>query len=84
MRISQNEIKETIELFVNSIYDDDNSDWKNASFDDWSQAVYEELIDYGHDYRKFIGKDNIKQMIQPLLTQRLLELKEEGYQIKAI
>lgn len=84
MRVSQDEIEENIELFVNAIYDDAESGWQDASYDAWLNAVYEEIIGYGQIHRKFIGKENLKNMIRPLLTKRLLELKQEGYNIKAI
>ena len=84
MRVSKEEIAETVELFVNSIYDDPNSDWKDASYESWMNATYEELIGYGQIHRKFIGKQKLQLMIAPVLTKRLLELKEEGYKIKAI
>lgn len=84
MRVSKDDIIEVIEGFVNSIYDDENSDWKEASYESWLNATYEELIAENNIDRKFIGKQNLHNMIKPLLTERLQELKEEGYNIKAI
>lgn len=93
MRITNEELVGTIELFVNSIYDNgDDSDWLNASLEEWIYAVYEELItwktteglSYHSNENRFEGKENILKRIKPTLIKRLKELKEEGYKIKAI
>lgn len=93
MRITKQEIESTIEMFANSIYDEGAySSWLTASFQDWQNAVYEELItwkteecwSYYSNENRFDGKENIMKRIKPLLIARLKELKEEGYAIKAI
>lgn len=94
MRITEDEIESAIEMFVNSVYDDENSGWINAKFEDWVNAVYEELVTwkmgesgctfYVSNENRFDGKETIVERIKPLLKKRLTELKEEGYDIKAI
>ena len=91
-RITKDEIESTIELFVNSIYDcHGESGWEDATEQEWLDAVYKELITWKNDNgccwetneNRFDGKENIYARIKPLLRQRLNELKEEGYAIKA-
>lgn len=94
MRITKDEIESAIEMFVNSVYDDENSGWVNAKFEDWVNAVYEELVTwkmgesgctfYVLNENRFDGKETIVERIKPLLKKRLTELKEEGYDVKAI
>lgn len=93
MKITQEEIEGAIELFVNCIYDSgDDSGWLTASLDDWLKAVYEELVTWktigGHSYHsnvnRFDGKENIIKRVKPIIIQRLKELKEEGYNVRAI
>ena len=94
MRITKDEIESTIEMFANSVYDDKNSGWVNAKFEDWVKAVYEEMASwkmggsgctfYKSNENRFDGKETIVKRIKPLLKKRLNELKEEGYEIKAI
>ena len=92
MRITNDEIQGAIELYVNCIYDDgENSDWLDATMEEWEKAVYEELVTWktvnGHSYHsnenRFVGKDNIMKRVRPLLVKRLKELKKEGYNVKA-
>lgn len=91
-RITKEEIEGAIELFVNSIYDSNgDSGWEEATEQQWLDAVYNELITWKNDngccwhsnVNRFDGKENIYARIKPLLRQRLNELKEEGYAIKA-
>ena len=90
-RITKDEIESTIELFVNSIYDcNGESGWEDATEQEWLDAVYKELITWKNDNgcwetneNRFDCKENIYARIRPLLRQRLNELKEEGYAIKA-
>lgn len=93
MRISRDEIEGAVELFVNCIYDDgEESDWLEASLEDWIKAVYEELVtwktkencSYHSNENRFEGKENIIKRIKPIIIERLEELKNEGYSIKAI
>lgn len=93
MRITRDEIESTIEMFVNSIYDEgEDSGWLNATLEEWLNAVYKELtswksIDgccYQSNENRFDGTNNIKSRIKPLLKNRLNELKEEGYDVKAL
>ena len=93
-RITNVEIEGAIELFVNSIYDNGpESDWTQASFQTWVDAVYEELVTWKTDSKgsywhsnenRFVGKEQIIKRITPMIEKRLQELKEEGYHIKAI
>jgi len=92
MRITNDEIQGAIELYVNSIYDlKEESGWLTASFQQWMDAVYQELITWktenGYSYmsneNRFEGKDSILSKIRPLLVKRLKELKKEGYNVKA-
>lgn len=93
-RITKEEIIQTIEMFVNSIYDcGETSGWQDASLQEWLEAVYGELTTWKTDgcgcswnsnENRFEGKDNIMRKVRPFLIQRLHELKEEGYQIKAL
>ena len=47
MRVTKNEITSTVEMFVNSIYDEgDQSMWKTATEDEWVMAVYGELTNW--------------------------------------
>ena len=91
-RITREEIESTIELFVNSIYDcHGESGWEDATEDQWINAVYNELVTWKNDNgccyesneNRFDGKENIIKRIKPILRNRLEELKEEGYEIKA-
>lgn len=91
-RITQQEIESTIELFVNSIYDcGESSGWLDATFEEWINAVYNELATWKNDdgccwksnVNRFDGKENICNRIKPLLHKRLEELKDEGYALKA-
>ena len=93
MRITRDEIEGAVELFVNCIYDDgEESDWLEASLEDWIKAVYEELVtwktkensSYHSNENRFEGKENIIKRIKPIIIERLEELKNEGYPIKAI
>lgn len=94
MRITKDEIESTIEMFVNDIYDDENSGWTIAGFENWVDAVYKELVTrkmnesgnafYESNENRFDGEEAIVKRIKPLLKKRLNELKEEGYEIKAI
>ena len=93
MRITREEIKGAIELFVNCIYDDgEDSGWLDATLEDWIKAVYEELTtwktiggwSYHSNENRFEGKSNIINRIKPLLKNRLNELKEKGFEIKAL
>lgn len=93
-RIQNEEIESAIELFVNSIYDNGpESDWADASLEDWQKAVYEELVTWKTDNKgsywhsnenRFVGKDSLMKRITPMIKKRLQELEDEGYQIKAI
>lgn len=92
-RITREEIEGAIELFVNCIYDDgDDSDWLTATLEDWMKAVYEELVtwktiggwSHHSNENRFEGKENILKRVKPLIIQRLKELKEEGYDVRAI
>lgn len=93
MRITRDEIESTIEMFVNSIYDEgEESGWLNASLDRWIEVVYKELTSWKSvsgsywtsNENRFDGKANIINRIKPLLKNRLNELKAEGYDVKAI
>lgn len=93
MRVTNDEIESTIEMFVNCVYDNGkNSGWMDASFDDWVEVVYRELTTWKSKgwsmweskENRFDGKESIVNRIKPLLTKRLTELKDEGYDIKAI
>lgn len=94
MRITKDEIESTIEMYVNCVYGDENSDWVNAKFEDWVNAAYECLATwkmdgsgctfYKSNENRFDGKETIVKRIKPLLKKRLNELKEEGYEIKAV
>lgn len=99
MRITKMEIESAVEGFVNCIYDctDENgfdeSGWSDATFDEWLKATYEELITWKTDnhgsywhsnVNRFEGKENILKKIEPVLINRLKELKEEGYNVKAL
>lgn len=93
-RITREEIESTIEMFVNSIYDcGEESGWQDATLDQWLDAVYGELVTwkndgYGSSYysneNRFEGRENINKKVRPLLIKRLNELKEEGYDVKAV
>lgn len=86
------EINSTIEMFVNSIYDDPNSGWDTASLNQWIEAIYGELatwktyegFSYHSNENRFESKQAIIFKIKPLLIKRLNELKSEGYAIAAI
>lgn len=93
MRITRDEIESTIEMFVNSIYDEgEDSGWLNATLEEWLNAVYLDLTNcknvdgciWTSNENRFDGKSNIINRIKPLLKNRLNELKEEGYDVKAI
>ena len=94
MRITKDEIEEAIEMYVNSVYDlGSESGWISASFEQWVKATYDELTtwksdgfgcSYQSNENRFDGKESIVKRIRPLLKKRLAELKEEGYDIKAI
>lgn len=94
MKITQEEIIGAIELFVNSIYDSngDDSGWLTATLEEWIEAVYEELVtwktiggcSYHSNVNRFDGKENIIKRVKPIIIQRLKELKEEGYNVRAI
>lgn len=93
MRITKDEILSTIEMFVNSIYDmNGKSGWEEATLEEWITAVYEEIVNWKledgccwkSNENRFEGKTNIVNRIKPLLEKRLQELKEEGFEIKAI
>ena len=92
-RITRDEIESTIEMFVNSIYDEGkNSGWFTASLEEWTNAVYNELAtwktiggwSHHSNENRFEGKENIIKRVKPMLIKRLKELKEEGYEIRAI
>lgn len=90
MRITKQEIETTIELFVNSIYDEgEDSSWLTATLEEWIEAVYRELVNWktidGCSYRskenRFEGKENILKRIKSLVINRLEELQLEGYDV---
>lgn len=88
-RITKQEMKSAIELFVNCIYDEDfhgyESGWANATLNEWADAVYKELITWKDDNgccyhsheNRFDGKEQIYKSIIPLIKERLNELKKE-------
>ena len=87
------EINSVIEGFVNSIYDNgEKSGWTKATFEQWLEAVYNELVNYrnidGYSYQsnsnRFKGKENLINSIIPLLKKRLQGLKKEGYNLKSL
>lgn len=86
------QIKGNIEMFVNCIYDNENSGWLEATLEKWIKAVYEETItwynDEGNCYmsnvNRFNGKEKLIEEIKKQLIKRLKELKKEGYEIKAL
>lgn len=86
------QIIENIEMFVNCIYDNKENEWCEATLEDWIKAVYEETINWfsknGASYKspvnRFSGKERLRKEIEKQLIIRLKELKEEGYNIKAI
>lgn len=95
MRITTEEIRSAIELYVNCIYDSDggkSSGWADATYQEWINAVYEELTTWKNvdgecwhsNENRFDGKENIINRIKPLLTKRLERLQNEGYAIKAL
>ena len=94
MRISKDEIVGAIELFVNCIYDNptEENGWHTATLKEWMDAVYEELTtwktengcSYHSNENRFDGKETIMKRVKPMLIARLKELKDEGYDIKAI
>lgn len=85
-RVTIEEISNTTEMFVNSIYDDPQSDWATATEDEWVEAVYEEITNwkaYDHGYarsneNRFDGKDNLQKRIRTFIRSRMIELREEG------
>lgn len=91
-RITTDEIRGAIEMYVNSVYDlGEESGWMTATYEEWLKAVYEELTTwksgFGYSYQsnenRFDGKESIINRIKPLLTKRLSELKKQGFDIKA-
>lgn len=90
-RISKDEIYGATGLFYNAVFDGDEG-WTNATYQEWMDAVYEELTTWktvgGHSWHsnenRFEGKDKIIKMIRPILNETLTELKEVfGYDVKA-
>lgn len=89
-RVTDSEIKGTIESFVNSIYDNgEESSWVTASEAQWVYAVYSELANtkrmefgsfvqyYESPVNRFDGKDYLIDRIIPLLEIRLNRLAKE-------
>ncbi len=91
MRVTKNEITSTVEMFVNSIYDEgDQSMWKTATEDEWVMAVYGELTNWKtveigtfvfstkSNENRFDGADEILARIRPVVKARINRLRREG------
>lgn len=89
-RVKDSEIRSAIEMFVNSIYaEEENADWAKATEEEMVYAVYTELtttkrmefgtfcIQYESPVNRFDGKDDLILRIRPLLEMRLLKLAKE-------
>ena len=89
-RVNTTEIDETIEMFVNSIYDlGEESGWMTATEGEWIDAVYGELVTWKTEdgyscpsnENRFDGKNSLIRKIETRVRKRLNELESEGYHI---